>query len=96
MNVQLLAAIATVVVVGGCAYDPPFADAIPQPSNDCVESASQYGPSCTADNWMAERDQQAAKYYGEHLQTQASSATASVPPTQPAPTALAPAAQPPS
>ena len=96
MKIQLLAAIAAVAFVGGCTYDPPVADAIPQASNDCVESASQFGPSCTADQWMAERDQRAAQYYGENLQSQLSSATALGPATQPPTTASAPATQPPS
>ena len=97
MKIQLLATIAAVTVVGGCtAWDPPFADAIPQASNDCIESASQAGPSCTADKWMTERDQRAAQYYGENLQSQLSSATALGPATQPPTTASAPATQPPS
>ena len=83
MKVQLLAAIAAVAVVGGCTYDPPLADAIPQTSNDCLESASQFGPSCTADKWLAERDQRAAQYYANLRPSQPSSATALAPPTQP-------------
>jgi hypothetical protein len=82
MKIQLLAAIAAVTVVGGCtAWDPPLADAIPQTTNACVQSA---GGICTADKWMAERDQRAAQYYGETLQpAQPSPATASARPAQP-------------
>jgi len=84
MKVQILAAIAAVAAVGGCAYDPPWADATPEASNNCLESASQMGPSCTADQWMIERERRAAQYYGESLQpTQPSSATASTRPAQP-------------
>lgn len=84
MKIQLLAAIAAVAVVGGCtAWDPPFADAIPQASNDCLESAGT-GPSCTADKWVQERDQRAAQYYGVSLQpAQPSPATAASRPVQP-------------
>jgi len=93
MKIQLLAAIAAVAVVGGCAYDPPFADAIPQASNECLESASQFGYSCTADKWMSERDQRALQYSGGE---KPSSATASAPAAQPPTTALAPAIQAPT
>jgi len=81
MKVQLFATIAALAVVGGCAYDPPLADAIPQTTNECVQSASGI---CTADKWMAERDQRAAQYYGVNLQpAQPSPATASARPAQP-------------
>ena len=83
MKTQLMIAITLAGLVGGCAYDPPLADAIPQSSNDCLESASQFGPSCTADKWLAERDQRAAQYYANLPPSQPSSATASTPATQP-------------
>ena len=83
MKIQLLAAIAAVTVVGGCAYDPPLADAIPQASNGCLESASQFGYGCTADKWMQERDQGAMQYYANQRPTQPPSATASAPAIQP-------------
>ena len=83
MQTQLMIAITVACLVGGCTYDPPLADAIPQPSNDCLESASQFGPSCTGDKWLAERDERAAQYYANLRPSQPSSATALAPPTQP-------------
>jgi hypothetical protein len=86
MKIQLMTAVAATTLLAGCAYDPPFAEGIPQTSNTCVETASQNGASCGADeqtHYVMMQEKRAAQYYAKQQSPTASQATASAPTTRP-------------
>lgn len=83
MKVKLLPAIALAALGAGCAYDPT--DGAMQTSSTCVTSASQYGPSCGAEEasqYVLQRERRGAQYYANLRTRQSPSATASIPTTQ--------------